>query len=107
MRRYLPFAAFLLACSASAADRRDSSSTQPRAAAASSRPAADTARGALAADTARTRQTAATSATPARNAPADLPIVRALYVNRFAAQSSKRMRKLIAIADSTEINALV
>jgi hypothetical protein len=34
-------------------------------------------------------------------------IVRGLYVNRFAAQSSKRMRTLIAIADSTEINALV
>ena len=33
--------------------------------------------------------------------------VRALYVNRFAAQSAKKMRKLIALADSTEINALV
>jgi len=38
---------------------------------------------------------------------ADLPIIRGLYVNRFAAQSAKRMRKLIAIADSTEINAFV
>jgi hypothetical protein len=37
----------------------------------------------------------------------DTAIVRGLYVNRFAAQSTKRMRKLIAIADSTEINALV
>lgn len=35
------------------------------------------------------------------------PIIRALYVNRFASQSSKKMTKLIAIADSTEINALV
>ena len=33
--------------------------------------------------------------------------VRALYVNRWAAQSKKKMAKLIAIADSTEINALV
>jgi hypothetical protein len=33
--------------------------------------------------------------------------VRALYVNRWASQSRKRMAKLIAIADSTEINALV
>jgi hypothetical protein len=33
--------------------------------------------------------------------------IRALYVNRFAAQSSKKMRHLIGIADSTEINALV
>jgi hypothetical protein len=36
-----------------------------------------------------------------------LPAVRALYVNRFAAQSTRRMRELVALADSTEINALV
>jgi hypothetical protein len=35
------------------------------------------------------------------------PIVRGLYVNRFAAESSKRMRQLIALADATEINAFV
>jgi len=34
-------------------------------------------------------------------------VVRALYVNRFAAQSKKRMTAMIAIADSTEINAFV
>ena len=39
--------------------------------------------------------------------PPALPAIRALYVNRFAAQSSKRMHQLLAIADSTEINALV
>ena len=33
--------------------------------------------------------------------------MRALYVNRWASQSKKRMAKLIAAADSTEINALV
>ena len=33
--------------------------------------------------------------------------IRGLYVNRFAAQSTKKMKKLIAIADSTEINAFV
>src|SRR5215213_1602532 len=33
--------------------------------------------------------------------------VRGLYINRFAAQSSKKMRHLIDIADSTEINAFV
>jgi hypothetical protein len=48
---------------------------------------------------------AATTVRPA--AAADLPIVRGLYVNRFAAQSPKRMHKLIAIADSTEVNAFV
>ena len=37
----------------------------------------------------------------------DTAIVRALYVNRFGVQSTKRMAKMIAIADSTEINALV
>ena len=34
-------------------------------------------------------------------------VIRALYVNRYAAQSSKKMRHLIAVADSTEINAFV
>ena len=33
--------------------------------------------------------------------------VRALYVNRWATQSPKKMRALMAIADSTEINGLV
>ena len=37
----------------------------------------------------------------------DFPVVRALYVNRFAAQSTKRMRQLVKMADETEINALV
>src|SRR6185437_13875798 len=33
--------------------------------------------------------------------------IRALYINRFAAQSSAKMQHLIAVADSTEINAFV
>ena len=37
----------------------------------------------------------------------EFPVVRALYVNRFAAQSSKKMARLIQIADETEINGLV
>ena len=37
----------------------------------------------------------------------EFPVVRALYVNRFAAQSTKRMKQLIQMADATEINALV
>ena len=37
----------------------------------------------------------------------EFPVVRALYVNRFAAQSARHMRQLIQIADETEINALV
>jgi hypothetical protein len=35
------------------------------------------------------------------------PIVRAFYVNRWASQSKRRMAKLVAEADSTEINAFV
>ena len=37
----------------------------------------------------------------------EFPYVRALYVNRWAAQSPKRMRDIIRIADETEINGLV
>jgi hypothetical protein len=37
----------------------------------------------------------------------DTQIVRGLYVNRFAAQSARRMHQLIEIADHSEINALV
>jgi hypothetical protein len=35
------------------------------------------------------------------------PAIRGLYVNRFAAHSSRRMAKLIGFADSTELNAMV
>jgi hypothetical protein len=35
------------------------------------------------------------------------PALRGLYVNRFAAHSSRRMAKLLGFADSTEINAMV
>ena len=54
-------------------------------------------------------QAPAPAAKPAAATPtaSDTAIVRGLYVNRFAAQSSKRMKQLIAIADSTEVNAFV
>lgn len=52
-----------------------------------------------------TRPVAPALATPAPLL--DSPIVRGLYVNRFAAQSAMRMRQLVALADSTEINAFV
>ena len=38
---------------------------------------------------------------------ANYPVVRGLYLNRFAAQSPRKMRRLLEIADSTEINAFV
>ena len=37
----------------------------------------------------------------------DYPVLRGLYLNRFAAQSARKMRHLLAVADSTEINAFV
>ena len=39
--------------------------------------------------------------------PNETPIVRALYVNRFAAQSTTKMKKLMAFVDTTELNGLV
>jgi hypothetical protein len=47
------------------------------------------------------------AAESAARSSADSAIVRGLYVNRWAVQSPSRMRALIAVADSTEINALV
>src|SRR4051812_36403572 len=48
------------------------------------------------------------AATPTRATDQTAPTtVRALYVNRWASQSRKRMAKLIAATDATEINALV
>jgi hypothetical protein len=39
--------------------------------------------------------------------PSETPIIRALYVNRFAAQSGTKMKKLMAFVDTTELNGLV
>ncbi len=55
---------------------------------------------------AQSRPATPATAKPTASKP-DTVIVRGLYVNRFAAQSTKRMRQLIAIADATEINAFV
>jgi hypothetical protein len=54
-----------------------------------------------------TTATDAPRGVPALDLDKEFPVVRALYVNRFAAQSTKRMRQLIQVADETEINALV
>ncbi|MBI2795744.1 MAG: putative glycoside hydrolase [Gemmatimonadetes bacterium] len=50
---------------------------------------------------------AAAAHAPSRAAALDTPIVRGLYVNRWAAQSARRMRQFIDLADRTEVNALV
>jgi hypothetical protein len=60
----------------------------------------------LAAST-RTGDARPTLATARAVQPSDPPPIRGLYVNRFAAQSPKKMRSLIALADTTEINAFV
>lgn len=53
--------------------------------------------------------TTATSQTVPAHRPrvAEPPFVRGLYVNRYAAESDRKMRHLIALADTTEINAFV
>src|SRR5688500_14318371 len=110
-----PLTVFTLACAASAADRPDSAAaagaldTAPRIVAGATSGADST--GISRADTSVTLSASAAEVSPSVGvrpaSPAELPIVRGLYVNRFAAQSIRRMRRLIDIADSTEINAFV
>ena len=72
-----------------------------------------TARAATAADSGLATTPAATTGTDTATtstrvaSDADTAIVRGLYVLRWATQSPQRMKYLIAIADSTEVNALV
>jgi hypothetical protein len=108
MRRYLsylPLTAVMLACSAGASDRFADSGTAKTTGTGTRDTAIST--GNVAVDSARSSASATTAPEVRPAAAADLPIVRGLYVNRFAAQSTKRMHRLIAIADSTEVNALV
>jgi len=116
----IPLTAIAIACSSNAADRQASAgaSATDTARGLSTRPpvAADSAGKARASDGVErptgdgAPATPATAEQPAAVRPAsasELPIVRGLYVNRFAAQSPNRMKRLIAIADSTEVNAFV
>jgi hypothetical protein len=61
----------------------------------------------MAADTAVGAGTAVNRTVAPIDVDKEFPVVRALYVNRSNAQSAKRMKRLIEIADQTEINALV
>ncbi|MEO8334551.1 MAG: putative glycoside hydrolase, partial [bacterium] len=104
--RYSPFLALALIAACSASERAPNPpSAQGSALAVPSVPVAQAATpapadpGRPAADTNRT--------VASIDVDKEFPIVRALYVNRFAGQSTKRMRQLIQIADETEINALV
>ena len=113
MRRFSLFAVVLLACSSSDARVADSTNQSATRKTGAAKPTADsatptTSAGAVSHDSGGpTAVTAAEVASVRPASPADLPIIRGLYVNRFAAQSARRMRKLIDIADSTEINAFV
>ena len=101
--RHLPFAAVLLACSTSAADIPDTATATTAGASKNAAAPGDTTTAAGKV----VRDSAAAASASTQSATQELPIIRGLYVNRFAAQSMRRMRKLIDIADSTEINAFV
>lgn len=72
-----------------------------------SAPASTTSGGAVAAPADTTAASPVNRTVPRIDVNKEFPVVRALYVNRFAAQSAKRMKQLIQMADETEINALV
>ena len=107
--RNIPIVALLLAaCSADGSDRSTAAASElPR--------GADSAAPTSTRDSASTAPARpggpATGGAPAGRAGAaprgDTGIVRGIYVNRWAAQSPNRMRSLIRLADTTEINAFV
>ena len=113
--RSLPLFALLLlaACSADGSDRSSAAASEvPRTSAGAPATAADSSNGGSPAvlPSSRRPQGASVAAAPAPGARvtrADTGIVRGIYVNRWAAQSPNRMRSLIALADSTEVNAFV
>jgi hypothetical protein len=113
MRRFPLFAVALLACSSSDAKVAVSTSQSAQTASAAAKQAVDSvasaaSAGAVSRDSGTSPSVGvADTATVRPASAADLPIIRGLYVNRFAAQSLKRMRRMIDIADSTEINAFV
>ncbi len=108
MRSFLFLAVALAACSAGADADKVKSAT-----AADSTSVSQTAAGTVAAQPPGTPGDS--TAVPAGNYSAELQKlrtdpnapIRGLYLNRFAAQSTKRMNRLLALADSTEINAFV
>lgn len=52
-------------------------------------------------------ETSAAGQSTAATDSGDYPVVRALYLNRFAIQSMRKFRYLLALADTTEINGFV
>jgi hypothetical protein len=86
---------------------RRSGSTSPASGNPSASATATTSGGTVAAPADTSSRGAATRTVAPIDVDKEFPVVRALYVNRFAAQSTRRMAQLIKIADETEINALV
>lgn len=86
----------------------DTSAAKEKTASAASTPTVDSSHGEVAPRSSRLRSSSGspqdTSAKTKSTAP---DVVRALYVNRWKAQSWPAMHRLIAIADTTEINAFV
>ena len=96
MRSLSLFVLLLTACSTDGSDRSSAAASEvPR--------SADSTRNA----TTATRHDSAPVRRRTSVAGGDTAIVRGIYVNRWAAQSPKKMRSLIALADTTEINAFV
>src|SRR5687768_18353924 len=101
MRSLSLFALLLAACSADSSDRSSAAAAEAPRGSDSAAPAP------APRDSAAGQPSAPGTASRPRVPRADSAIVRGIYVNRWAAQSPKRMRSLIALADSTEVNAFV
>jgi hypothetical protein len=110
--RYIFLVGLLAAACTSAAEHADQRAAAPGEAAGSVTSDSTAARVApKTIDSSATSTAAVPAAIPTRAAkptdPIANPPIRALYVNRWASQSKRRMAKLIATADSTEINGFV
>ena len=109
LRRPLAATALLLAaaCSGGAPAADAGTPATGATAAAAATPSGDTVVGHDSAIVPRPADTLGGPTTPGGDLRDPNAIVRALYVNRFAAQSARKMAKIVGFADSTEVNALV
>src|SRR5688572_19714133 len=104
LRALLPLAAlpFTISCGSERKDADAQAATRPAGA------PADSAAGSVAttAGPGGVSTVAAPGSITKLRSPNETPIIRALYVNRFAAQSTTKMKKLMAFVDTTELNGL-
>ena len=101
----LPALSIALLAAAGCDARASKASAQTAPPAADSAGASHAASGVAPAAAGETAGATTADATPTKLG--DAPVVRALYVNRWASQSRAKMQHLVGIADSTEVNALV